>query len=76
VHLDGRIQDPVQHTHGLEDFERTGQHANGFRVLRRLEKRVDDAAVDAASGQLDGCGKADGPGSGDEDLGLQVGGHD
>ena len=46
-------------------------HTNGFRVLRWLEKRVDDAAVDAASGQFDGRSKADGPGAGDENLGLR-----
>ena len=50
-----------QHAHGLEYLERTWLHTNGFRVLRRLRQRIDDSAVDAASGQFDGGGEADGP---------------
>ncbi len=45
-----------QHSHGLEDFERTRLHTNGFRIRRRCSEWVDDAAVDSTPGQLDGCG--------------------
>ena len=60
----------AQHSDALEHFERTGLHTNGFRVLRRIVYRVDDAAADAAAGQFDGGGQADGPRSGDEHIGV------
>ena len=66
AHLDRRVQNPAQHAHALEYFERTRLHANGFRVVRRIGYRVDDATADAAAGQFDGRGQADGPRAGDE----------
>lgn len=75
MHLDGCVEDLAQHAHLLEDFQCTWLYANGFGVQRWLEKRVDDAAVDAASGQFDGRGQADGPSAGDEHLRLQGVGH-
>jgi hypothetical protein len=70
AHLDGRIENAAQRSHALEHLERARLHANGFRVLRRFEQRVHDAAVDAAAGQFDGGGQADGSSAGDEDLGV------
>ncbi len=68
VHLDGRVQYACHDAHRFEHFERTGLNANGFRILWWFSKWVDDAAVDAAPGQLDGRGEADGAGAGDEDV--------
>ena len=42
---DGGVQDAPQHAHVLEHLERTGLHANGFRVKRRLDQRVDEPAA-------------------------------
>ena len=71
VHLDGRVQDSPQQAHGLEYFERTWLHTNGFGVLRRFQEGIDDAAVDAATGQFDGCGEADRAAAGNEYLRLR-----
>jgi hypothetical protein len=70
VHLDGRVENSAQHAHRLEDFKRTWLDPNGFRVLRRLSKRVDDAAVDTASRRFDGGGQPDGARASDEHLRL------
>jgi hypothetical protein len=59
VHLDSRIQDASEQAHGFEHLERTWLHTNGFGVLRRFQEGIDDAAVDAATGQFDGCGETD-----------------
>jgi hypothetical protein len=68
VHLGRGVEDAAQHSHALEHLERAGLHTNGFRVLGRLEQRVDDATVDAAADEFDGCGQADGTRAGDEDI--------
>jgi hypothetical protein len=47
-----------------------GLHANGFRMLRRFDERVDDAACDAAPGELDGGRHADRVYTGDQHLRL------
>ena len=75
AHLDGCIKDAAQHSDALEHLECSRLHANGFRILRRLEQRVHDAAVDAAPGQFDRGGQPDRPCSGDEHLGLGGVGH-
>ena len=60
-----------QQAHGLEYLERTWLHTNGFGVLRRFQEGIDDAAVDAATGQFDGRGEADRAAAGDEYLRLR-----
>jgi hypothetical protein len=50
-------------------------YTNGFRVLRRIEQRIDDPAVDAAAGEFDGGTETYGPSSGDEYLRLRGVGH-
>ncbi len=75
AHRDRRIEDVAQYAHALEHLERARLYANGFRVLRRLEQRVDDSAVDAAASQFDGRGHPDRACSGNEDLGFGGVGH-
>ena len=69
VEVDGGVQDAPQHAHVLEHLERTGLHANGFRIQRRLGQRIDDPAAHAAAGQFDGSGQADRARPGDENVG-------
>jgi hypothetical protein len=45
-------------------------HSNGFRVLREIEQRVDDAAVDTVAVQFQRCGEADRACACDEHLGI------
>ena len=56
-HLDGRVQDAVEHAHALEYLEGTRLHTNGFGVLRRVGQRVDDSEVDSAAGEFDRRGR-------------------
>ena len=37
VHLDRRVQDASQQSHGFEDLERTWLHTNGFGISLRLQ---------------------------------------
>lgn len=65
-----RVEDLAQHSHALEHLERSWLHANGFRILQGLEKRVDDAARDAATGELDRGRQADRAPARDQHLRL------
>jgi len=69
-HLSGRVEDSSQHGHALEHLERLQLYANGFRVPRRFEQRIDDPAGNAAASQLYRGGQPDGPGARDEYLGF------
>ncbi|MGY4651062.1 hypothetical protein ACVWWN_004858 [Mycobacterium sp. URHB0021] len=51
-------------------LERSWLYANGFRVPRWLEQRIDDPAGNASASQLYRGGQPDGPGTRDECLGL------
>jgi hypothetical protein len=70
AHLHCRVEDLAQHPHALEHLERPRLHANGFRILQRFEKRVDDAARDAATGKLDRGRQADRAPARDQHLRL------
>ena len=59
----------MQHAHALEHLERTGLHANGFRILRRLRSVDRRSGSDTAAGQFDGRGQADRACPGDENVG-------
>ncbi len=52
AHQQCRVENAAQHAHALEHLERAGLHPNGFRILRRFEKRVDDAASRCRAGRV------------------------
>jgi len=68
THQDGRVEDAAEHSHALEDLKCPRLYPNGFRILRRFGKRVDDAACDAAPGELDGGSHSDRTRAGDQYL--------
>ena len=66
------VQDGPQYAHVLEELERTRLHTNGFRVERRYDDWVDDAASDATAGEFNPGRQADAAAAGNQDVGIRV----
>ncbi|GAB3209754.1 hypothetical protein GCM10027262_32300 [Nocardia tengchongensis] len=70
------VQDLAQYPHLLEHLERARLDADGLRVGRRFEQRIEDPARHTPAAQFDGRGQADGSGAGDDYRGVVVHGVD